>query len=406
MIKSDFNKFTLKFITSLEKSKFNKQQKQITKAFTNGELNYWNNLDSFVSKEELSTIINVSNYIKDNCDVFIVIGIGGSYMGSKAVMEALLPTFQKNSPEIIFLGTDLSSDYYKEVIEYIKDKEVIVNVISKSGNTLEPNIAFDIISYIMEGKYSKDELVDRVVITTDKKEGTLRKLATKEGYFTFEIPKTIGGRFSIFTPAGLLPLAVAGIDILQLLEGFMTGVEYLPIAIDYAINREALYKKNKYIEAFTVYNPKLYYFTEWLKQLFAETQGKNGKGILPISNVNTRDLHSMGQFLQDGNPIIFETVIGIEKAPVIQIAKYNKTLHEINRIAEEKVCIAHYKDKTPSNLISIEELNEYNLGELIRFFITASIAGALLIDVNPFDQPGVEKYKELIKEALNNIFIF
>lgn len=406
MIKSDFNKFTSKFITNVDKAKFNKHQKQIAKAFTTGELSYLNNLDSFVSKEELNTIINVSDYIKDHCDVFIVIGVGGSYMGSKAIIEALLPTFEKRSPEIIFLGMDLSSDYYKEVIEYIKDKEVIVNVISKSGNTLEPNIAFDIISYIMEGKYSKEELVDRIVITTDKKEGALRKLATKEGYFTLEIPKTIGGRFSVFTSVGLLPLAVAGIDILQLLEGFMSGVEYLPIAIDYAVSREALYKKNKYIEAFTVYNPKLYYFTEWLKQLFAETQGKNGKGILPISNINTRDLHSLGQFLQEGNPIIFETVISIEKAPVIQIAKYNKTLHEINRIAEEKVCVAHYKDKTPSNLIYIEELNEYNLGELIRFFITASIAGAILIDVNPFDQPGVEKYKILIKEALNNIFIF
>ena len=248
--------------------------------------------------------------------------------------------------------------------------------------------------------------MDRIVITTDRKEGALRKIANKEGYFTFEIPKTIGGRFSVFTPGGLLPLAVAGIDILQLLEGFMDGVEYLPMAIDYAVTREALYKKNKYIEAFTVYNPKLYYFTEWLKQLFAETQGKNDKGILPISNVNTRDLHSIGQFLQEGNPIIFETVIGVEKAPVIQIAKYNKTLHDINRIAEEKVCIAHYKDNTPSNVISIEELNEYNLGELIRFFMTASIAGAILMDINPFDQPGVEKYKELVKEALNGIFIF
>jgi len=406
MIKCDFNKYTSKFITTMDKSKFIKKQKQITNAFTSGELSYWNQLESFVTKDELNAIINVSEYIKNNCDVFIVIGIGGSYMGSKAIIEALLPTFEKSSPEIIFLGTDLSSDYYKEVIEYIKDKEVIVDVISKSGNTLEPNIAFDIISYIMEGKYSKEELIDRIIITTDAKEGSLRKLAKKEGYFTFEIPKQIGGRFSVFTSVGLLPLAVAGIDILQLLEGFMDGVDNLPLAIEYAITREALYKKNKYVEAFTVYNPKLYYFTEWLKQLFAETQGKSGKGILPIANINTRDLHSMGQFLQEGHDIIFETVINIENAPVIQIAKYNKTLHEINKIAVDKVCLAHYKDKTPSNLITIEELNEYYIGQLIRFFITASIAGAVLIDVNPFDQPGVEKYKELIKEALNNIFIF
>ncbi len=406
MIQCDFDKYTAKFITGVDKGKFNKQQKQVIKAFSSGELTYWNNLDSFVSKEELNTIINVSDYVRENCDVFIVIGIGGSYMGSKAIMEALLPTFERGRPEIIFLGTDLSSDYYKEVIEYIKDKEIIVNVISKSGNTLESNIAFEIISYIMEGKYSKEELIERIIITTDAKNGSLRKLAKDEGYFTFEIPKNIGGRFSVFTPVGLLPLAVAGIDIIMLLEGFMDGVEYLPVAVDYAVTREALYKKNKYVEAFTVYNSKLYYFTEWLKQLFAETQGKNGKGILPIANVNTRDLHSMGQFLQEGHDIIFETVIGIKNAPVIKIQKYDKTLNEINRIVEEKVCVAHYKDKTPSNLITIDELDEYHLGLLVRFFITAAITGALLIDVNPFDQPGVEKYKELIKEALNNIFIF
>ena len=406
MIYCDFNKYTSKFVTNVDKGKFTKQQKHIVKAFSGGELDYFNNIDTFVSKEELNTIINVANYVRDNCDVFVVIGIGGSYMGTKAIMEALLPTFKKGNPEIIFLGTDLSSDYYKEVIEYIKDKDVIINVISKSGNTLEPNIAFEIISYIMEGKYSKEELADRIVITTDEKKGSLRKLANEKGYFTFEIPDKIGGRFSVFTPVGLFPLAVAGIDILQLLEGFMDGVEYLPMAIDYAVTREALYKKNKFVEAFTVYNPKLYYFTEWLKQLFAETQGKNGKGILPISNINTRDLHSMGQFMQEGHDIIFETVIDIKNAHVIRIAKYGKTLHEINKIAEEMVCIAHCKDKTPSNIISVDELNEYHLGELVRFFMMASISGAILMDVNPFDQPGVEKYKSLIKQALDNTFIF
>jgi len=348
MVHFDFDKYTSKFIASVDKVKFTKQKKQITKMFTSGDLSYLNNIDSFVSRDDLNRIIDVANYIKDNCDVFIVVGIGGSYMGSKAIIEALLPAFQKNGPEIIFLGTDLSSDYYKEVIEYIKNKEVIVNVISKSGNTLEPSIAFEVISYIMEGKYNKETLTDHIIITTDAKEGSLRKLALKEGYYTFEIPKNIGGRFSVFTPVGLLPLAVAGIDIIRLLEGFINGVEYLPFAFEYAVVREVLYKKNKFVEAFTVYNPKLYYFTEWLKQLFAETQGKKGKGILPISIVNTRDLHSMGQFLQEGHDIIFETVIGIKNASVIKIAKYDKTLHEINRIAEEKVCIAHYKDKTPS----------------------------------------------------------
>ncbi len=406
MIKCDFDKYTSKFISNIDKSKFNKIEKKIAKEFLSGSLTYWNDINSFVSKDELNTIMNTANYVKENCDVFIIIGIGGSYMGSKAIMEALLPTFNKSKPEIIFLGTDLSSSYYKEVIDYIKDKEVIVNVISKSGNTLEPNIAFEVISYIMKGKYKKEELKDRIIITTDQKEGSLRKLANEEGYFTFNIPSNIGGRFSVFTPVGLFPLAVAGIDILTLLEGFMSASEYVSLAIDYAVTRETLYRKNKYVESFTVYNSKLYYFTEWLKQLFAETQGKSEKGILPISNINTRDLHSMGQFLQEGHDIIFETVIGIENSNVIKIVKYDKTLNEINRIAQEKVCLAHYRDKTPSLVIDIENLDEYNIGQLVRFFITAAIAGALLIDVNPFDQPGVEKYKELITEALNNTYIF
>lgn len=406
MIKHDFNKYTAKFVNGSDISKFNKQSKKILNAFTNGELSYWNDINSYVNRDELNSILNTANYIRENCDVFVVIGIGGSYMGSKALIEALLPTFNRKKPEIIYLGTDLSSDYYKEVIEYIKDKEVIVNVISKSGNTLEPNIAFEIISYILEGKYNDDELSNRIIITTDKKKGSLRKLANEKGYVTFEVPEKIGGRFSVFTPVGLLPLAVAGIDILRLLEGFIDGEKYIDTALEYAIMREAFFKKNKYVEAFTVYNPKLYYFTEWLKQLFAETQGKNGKGILPISIVNTRDLHSMGQFLQEGHDIVFETVIGIKNASTIQIMKYGESLNEINKIAEEKVCVAHYKDKTPSNVLEIEELDEYNMGELVRFFITAAILGALLIEVNPFDQPGVEKYKVLVNEALKNVYIF
>lgn len=406
MIKGDFNRYTSKFISEGDKVKFQRQRKKIINELINGELSYLNDINSYVSRNELNDIIKTSKYIQNNCDVFIVIGIGGSYMGSKAIIEALLPTFNRKKPEIIFIGTDLSSDYYKEVIDYIKDKEVIVNVISKSGNTLEPNIAFEIIDYIMQGKYTPEVLKERVIVTTDKKNGSLRKIAIENDYKSFTIPEMIGGRFSVFTPVGLLPLAVAGIDILELLEGFIEGQNYIDESVEYAITREILFKKGKQVEAFTVYNPKLYYFTEWLKQLFAETQGKSSKGILPISNINTRDLHSMGQFLQEGNAIVFETVIEIDKAQTIMIMKYNKTLNEINKIAREKVCVAHYKDKTPSNIITIEILNERSIGELIKFFITAAIAGAILINVNPFDQPGVEKYKILVNEALNNTYIF
>ncbi len=406
MIKSEFNKYTAKFISGVDQVKLNKSSKKLIKSFVDGELAYLNDINSYVSKEELNDIIKVAEYTRNNCDVFIVIGIGGSYMGTKAIMEALLPTFNREKPEVIFLGTNLSSLYYRDVIEYIKDKDVIVNVISKSGETLEPSIAFDIMEYIMKGKYSEEEMKERIIITTDAKKGSLRKKAKEGGYFTFEIPPKIGGRFSVFTPVGLFPLAVMGIDILTLLEGFMSGSEYLDKAFEYAIAREVLFRKGKYVEAFTVYDEKLYYFTEWLKQLFAETQGKNGKGILPISIVNTRDLHSMGQFLQQGKDIVFETTIGIIDEPVIKINKYDKTLQEINRIALEKVCEAHYSDKTPSLVLYASQLDEFNLGELVRFFMTSAIVGALLIDVNPFDQPGVEKYKSLINDALNSIVIF
>lgn len=406
MIKTNFYKYTEKYISQIDKSKFKKEQKKVMYELENGNLKYLNDINSFVSVEELNDIIKQAQIVRDNCDVFIVIGIGGSYMGSKAIIEALCPTFDRGKPEIIFLGTDLSSIYLKEVIDYIKGKDVIVNVISKSGNTLEPSIAFDVISYIMGGKYTNEEIKERIIITTDKKDGSLRKKAQEEGYKTFVIPKNIGGRFSVFTPVGLFPIAVAGIDILKLLEGFMEAIQYTNEAIDYAVTRETLYKKGKTVEAFTVYEPKLYYFTEWLKQLFAETEGKKEKGILPISNVNTRDLHSMGQFIQEGTPIIFETVIMVDNSPTIKIAKYDKTLNEINKITQENVCLAHYNEKTPSNLINIVELDEYHIGELVRFFITAAITSGLLIDINPFDQPGVEKYKKLVESSLKDIFIF
>jgi len=406
MIKCDFNKYTSKFISSNEKIKFNRNAKNALNAFLKGELSYLNDLNTFINRDDLNKVLNVAEYVRGNCDVFIVIGIGGSFMGSKAIIDALLPTFGKKKPEIIFMGTDLSSDYCKEVIEHIKDKNIMINVISKSGDTLETNIAFDIITYIMKGKYSDEEIKDRIIVTTDSKEGHLRRLSEEEGYFTLEIPENVGGRFTVFTTVGLFPLAVAGIDILQLLEGFIKAETYIPLAIDYAVSRESLFKAGKYVESFTVYNPKLYYFTEWLKQLFAETQGKNGKGILPISNINTRDLHSLGQFIQEGSPIIFETVIGIENASEIFIDKYKKTLNEINRIAQVNVCEAHYKDKTPSIVIDIDYLNEYSIGEMVRFFMVAAIAGAILIDVNPFGQPGVEKYKSLINASLKSVYIF
>ncbi len=400
MINFDFHKYISKYVKKEDKEVYLEKAKEIKERFIHGDLAYWNELNSFISKKELIKLINITDYIRENCEVFLVIGIGGSYMGSKAIIEALSCPYDKKSPEIIFLGTNLSSEEYYETFKYLRDKEVIVNVISKSGNTLETSIAFSLVMDIMKKKYEKDVLKNRIIVTTDPLDGNLRELANKEDYVTFSIPKNIGGRFSLLTPVGLLPMSVAGINVAKLLEGAKDSFDKIDRAIEYAIIRDVLYNKNKIVEAFVVYNNKLSYFTEWLKQLFAETQGKDGKGILPISCVNTRDLHSLGQFLQEGNKIVFETVIGIEKDFKISLDQYDIELNSLNRIALDKVALAHDNGNTPSNIITIDEKNEHSMGELIHFFILSSIVGALLIDVNPFNQPGVEEYKRLIKSEL------
>ena len=400
MINFDFHKYVKEYVKKEDKVEYLERAREIKSRFIDGDLKYWNKLDTFVSNIELKKIINITDYIRSNCDVFLVIGIGGSYMGSKAVIEALSPMYNRESPEIIFLGTDLCSENYYETLEYIKDKEVIVNVISKSGTTLEPSIAFSLVMDVMREKYSEEQLKDRVIITTDPEKGDLRELANRKGYVTFTVPEQVGGRFSCLTPVGLLPIAVSGINIINLISGAKISYERVDRAIEYAVIRDIMYKKGKTIESFTVYNPKLYYFTEWLKQLFAETQGKAKKGILPISCVNTRDLHSLGQFLQEGHDIIFETVIGIDKDKKVVLDKYDMELNSLNNIALDKVGLAHSNGYTPSNIITIDEKNESTMGELIHFFILTAIIGALLLEVNPFDQPGVQEYKKLISEEL------
>jgi len=400
MISFDFHKYMSRYIKKEDKITYLDKAKNIKSRFIDGDLSYWNKLDTFISKKELIKVINVSDYVKENCDVFVVVGIGGSYMGSKAVIEALAPMYNRKGPEIIFLGTNLAAEEYLETFEYIKDKEIVVNVISKSGTTLEPSIAFSLIMELMNEKYDSEELKKRIIITTDAEKGELRKIATENDYRSFVIPSNVGGRFSVLTAVGLLPIAVAGINIAKLLEGAKTSFDRVDRAIEYAVIRDILYKKGKFIESFTVYNSKLYYFTEWLKQLFAETQGKEDSGILPISCVNTRDLHSLGQYYQQGKDILFETVLSIDDDAKIMLDEYNIELNELNKVAVDKVGLAHYNGHTPSGFISIDEKNEFTIGELIHFFILASISGALILDVNPFDQPGVEDYKKLIHDEL------
>lgn len=355
----------------------------------------WYDIETTISDNEVEEIINTSNYIKNNCDLFLVIGIGGSYLGAQAIISALSPYFSNRNPEILFVGTTLSNEYIIELAKYIKNRNVIVNVISLSGTTLETNMTFDIIYHILEVKYSKEELRRRIFITTNKDNGILKQKADKGNFKAFYTKNNIGGRFSCLTVVGLLPIAVASINIKELLIGAKKGKELINKACLYAVIRDIMYNNDKYVESFTIYEEKLLFFTEWLKQLFGETQGKDGKGILPISVLNTRDLHSLGQYFQDGKNIIFETVLGIKK-------EYNQypQIGDLNNIVLEKVCIAHDSNHTPSNVILIDSLNEETLGELIYFFYISASVGGYLLNVNPFDQPGVNAYKDLIKGSL------
>ena len=355
-------------------------------------------IKELIKEDEIKHIKKVSNYIKNNCDVLLVISIGGSFMGSYALKNIFTSEFIKSNPEVIYIGNDLSSKYLNDVINYIEDKEVIVNVISKSGNTLEIKLIYELIKNNLLKKYTEEDLRKRIIITTDKLSGALREEVNKYGYESLEIPRKIGGRYSLMTPAHLLPLDVLNIDIDKLLAGFIEGLTLKKDAYNYAYIRRELFNREKYIENFSIYEKELFYYTEWLKQLFGESEGKNGKGIFPVSTVNTRDLHSLGQFIEDGNNIIFETVIKVLNNKDIIVN--NKSLNKINNIILDSVSKTHYKSNTPSNIIVIDKINEYNIGMLSSFFMMSAVFSAYLFDVNPFNQDGVELYK---KEVNNNL---
>lgn len=348
---------------------------------------------------DLEDIKMCATNIRKHADLFLVIGIGGSYLGSKAVIEALTPYFQKDKVEILFAGTNLSSDYLNDLLEYIQDKSVYINVISKSGNTLEPSVAFDIILEYMKKTYT--DYQERIIVTTDAITGNLLKLAEEEHFKRFVVPNNIGGRYSVLTPVGLLPIAVANINIDSLFTGANAAKQDMDNCYKYTMIRDIMYKSNKIIESFNVYEPKLYYFTEWLKQLFAETQGKNNLGILPISTVNTRDLHSLGQFFQDGTPIIFSTTIFNNSHKNISLPKYGRSLNDLNKIAMESVAKAHYPH-TPTSIISLDDINEYNIGYLIFFFEMSAMMGSYLLDINYYDQPGVNGYKDIMNKKIED----
>ena len=360
----------------------------------------WLDIDKTISKEELDKILSLKEKIMATSpDIFLVVGIGGSFLGSKAIIDSLTPYFNKKKPEIIFAGTTLSSKYLSELLEYIKGKNIYVNVISKSGNTLEPSVAFELIE-----EYMKETFVDyqeRIIVTTDKEKGSLRQKANALGYETLEVPRNIGGRFSCLSAVGLLPISISGIDIEKLLTGARNGINYLDEAFTYAKIRYELEKDSRFVELITVYEENLESFGKWVSQLFGESQGKNKLGILPVANIFTSNLHSLGQYLQEGRDIAFETVIKVNKSTALDISSKRMDLHCINNLVLDKVCIAHKEGNTPSLVIEIDEINEYTLGELIYFFFLTAAIGGYLLGLNPFDQPGVERYKELVNNELN-----
>jgi len=389
----------------------------------------WRDLpQKMLESDELKKIIDVSKEVYEKADIFICIGIGGSYLGAKAVIEALTHPFynslsknERSGPKILFAGQNISGKWLEAVLDEIdKVDSVYVNVISKSGTTTEPGIAFRNIKQKMEKKYGKVETSNRIIATTDAKKGALRTLANTEKYTSFIIPDDVGGRFSVLTPVGLLPIASVGIDIIKLLKGANEASIYCKNkdsvqnpSLMYALVRNILLNKGYTTEILVNYEPFLHYIAEWWKQLYGESEGKNGKGIFPSSVDFTTDLHSMGQWIQDGQRFIFETVLNIEnEISSLKVVSdrddldgleylANKTYDEINKKAMLGTLVAHYEGKVPNLIFNIPELNEYYLGQLLYVFEKACGISGYMLGVNPFDQPGVEDYKRNMFALLN-----
>lgn len=402
MVKFDFENYMAKDIRMEEIIAYSNNIDRAKAAFQKeNKMNDWYDLDKCITPEEVKDINQTADYIRSNCDVFVVLGIGGSYMGAKGVIDALTPYFKTESPEIVFAANSFSGEYIQELIEYISNKEVIINVVSKSGTTLETILMFNLVYRALKNRYDDEEIQKRIIITTDRDEGTLLEIAKRIGCKRYVFPENIGGRFSTLTAVGFLPIAVAGISINSMLEGARAAKENSRPYYTYTALRDILYKKGKTVEVFNVYEPKLESFTNWIKQILAETQGKNNKGILPVGAVNTRDLHTIGQFLQDGTKMFFETSFEVEKTTDIKIERYDKYLDSINSIALHSVAQAHNeKNDGVTNIIQLDSLTDYNMGYLIFFFQMTATLGAYLMGIDYSDQPGVKAYKEILKERL------
>ncbi len=406
-------------IQALENEALKSQQKLHDGNGQGSDFLGWLKLPSEISENEISTIENTARNLNDKVDIVVVIGIGGSYLGAKAVLEALGSSFEwlnekKPAPRVLFAGQNIGEDYLSELLSLLKDKKFGIVVISKSGTTTEPALAFRLLKNLLEEKVGTTVSKELIIAITDKSKGALRKLANDEGYKSFVIPDDIGGRYSVLTPVGLVPIAIAGYPIRKLISGAKdmqdrcaseTSFMDNPAAL-YAATRNALYRKGKKIEILANFNDKLVYFSEWWKQLFGESEGKENKGIFPASVYFTADLHSMGQYIQEGERHIFETVIRVKHpnshltipSDPENLDELNylagKRMDEVNKMAELATMLAHVDGGVPNIQIEIEEISSFTIGQLLYFFEKACGISGYMLNVNPFNQPGVEAYKK------------
>ena len=407
-------------VESMKKLAMDAKELLVSKEGAGNDFLGWIDLPVNYDKEEFARIKKAAAKIQSDSEVLLVIGIGGSYLGARAAIEFLRHSFYnvvskevRKTPEIYFVGNSISSTYIRHLMDVIGDRDFSFNMISKSGTTTEPAIAFRVFKEMMEKKYGKAEAAKRIYATTDKARGSLKNLATEEGYETFVVPDDVGGRFSVLTAVGLLPIAVSGADIDKLMEGAQAGREAAlntPFedndAVKYAALRNILLRKGKQIEILANYEPSVHYVSEWWKQLYGESEGKDQKGIFPASVDLTTDLHSMGQFIQDGSRNLFETVINIETSreeiilqeePVdLDGLNYlaGKSVDFVNKSAMNGTILAHTDGQVPNLMVKVPEVNEFYLGELFYFFEFACGVSGYLLGVNPFNQPGVESYKK------------
>ncbi len=411
---------------SMEKEVFKAHDKLANKNGKGKDMLGWMDLPSNRDEDEILRIKECAKRIRNQSDVFVVIGIGGSYLGARAIIDLFSDNFsnlvsysKRKHPQIIFAGNNLSGKYLRNLIEYLEDKDFSINVISKSGKTLEPAVAFRTLRLVLEQKYGVRGASDRIYVTTDKEKGILHDIAVKNEYETFVIPDNVGGRYSVLTPVGLLPMAVANIEIEDVLDGAQfASYLYNEKSIEtndcyiYALVRNILYRKGIDIELLASYEPSFKYFIEWYKQLFGESEGKDGKGIFPAGVNFTTDLHSMGQLIQDGRRNMFETVINVVKdRSFITLPELEEDEDLLNYLAGEDIDYinkqafmgtveAHVEGGVPNMILNIDDINEYNVGQLIVFFEKACAISGYILGVNPFNQPGVENYKTNMMKLL------